>query len=698
MSYIRFVSELIILVIALALLIVGMNYQAARGIGIIIGSIVVALFIIELFLYERRRRNPKTFSDTLLDAYINMRIGFDHRNKELLEANDLSAKDIEYISEWYREHTKEREAYTKFWTKEFLGHLPPIGMNWASGYTPTLQKYSREIKEEALPLDEHVFFTGYKKEIELAQRILAQSGRNNVLLVGEEGVGQGFVLRGLERLIETGRTLPGLSFKRFVWLDSDAVLSGIQHPGELRERLEGIFKDVLYAGNIVLAIERIDSFFDPEFPEINDVVIPFLQSDRSQVIATTNPQSLTTRLNRADVVSQFAKITVEEPSIRHTMLALEEVATNIEERDHIVIPYQSLKKIIELADRFSVATPRPQKDIDLLGEVIVYTKNEGKARMEVPDVLSVLSQRSGIPMGALGEDEKQKLLHLEEALNKQLIGQQRAVNGIAKALKRARIEVRDDKRPIGSFLFLGPTGVGKTTAAKALATLYFGREENMVRVDLSEYQKVEDANRLIETLSSETKQHPYTLLLLDEVEKAHPKVLNLFLQVLDEGILIDMQGIKVDFRNVIIIATSNAGAEFIRTNIERVDTSGFEKELLDYIQKNAMFSPELLNRFDGIITFTPLEQSELEQIASLLLEGLTQRLKKEHNIHFSPSKDIIAFIATHGFSPEYGARPMRRVIQDTLETLIADKLLKGQLNKGDTLSLDARDLDAYAKD
>lgn len=696
MRHIRFTLDLILLFLGVFLVLMGFVSQVARGAGMIIGSIAMALLVIELFFFQRHERTRADY-ERELDEYIKNRFGFDYHKRELLDANDLSQQDIAVITQWFDEHRQETKARTEFWTKEFLDRIPPIGMDWASGYTPTLDMFSRETKEETITLDEHFFFSSYKKEIELSERVLAQNGRNNVLLVGEEGVGQEFILRGLERLIESGRTLPGLSYKRFIWLNDDAVLSGVQNQGQLRERLQGIFKDVLYAGNIVLGIERIDSFFDPAFPEIADSMIPFLQSDRSQVVATITPQLLATRLNRSDVVGQFAKVAIEEPSLEDTLVALQEVAFHLEEREHLVIPYPALKKVVELADRFAVSTPRPQKDIDLLQEVVSFAKSAARTRLEVPDVLSVLSQRSGIPLGALGEDEKQKLLHLEDTLHKRLIDQKEAVSDIAKALKRARIEVRDLKRPIGSFLFLGPTGVGKTTAAKALAQLYFGHEDAMVRFDLSEFQKIEDTDRLIDALSIQIKQHPYSLLLLDEIEKAHSKILNLFLQILDEGILTDMQGTKIDFRNLIIIATSNAGAEFIRTHIENVGLAAFQKDLLDHLQEENIFSPEFLNRFDAVVTFKPLGSEELKQIANLLLEDLAAQLKKEHNVHFVPTGEIIDFIATKGFSAEYGARPMRRVLQDTLETLIADRLLSGQLKKGDTLTIRPSELEPYAK-
>lgn len=692
MRSLRLVIEFILLTIAGFFLFLGFSSQKAFGIGLMLLVASVALFVIELFLYHRFKVSLFVFNPFLED-YIKRKLGFDYHKKELLEAASITEEDVSYLKEWFQAHTSEIEAQSQFWRKEFLDRITPLGMEWASGYTPFLDKFSREKEEESLSFDEHVFLAGYKKEIEIAERVLAQSGRNNVLLVGEEGVGKHFILKELERLIESGRALPALAFKRFIWLNTEAVLSGITNPGELRARLDALFGEAMYAGNIVLGVERIHDFFDPAFPEIPDVFLPFLASEYSQVVATTTPHFVSSRLNaRYDVVSQFAKITVEEPALRQTMLTLLEAAQALEESERITIPYATLKKLVELADRFSQDIPRPQKDLNLLQEAVSFIKSKGKSALEIPDLLEVISARSGVPLGVLGEGEKEKLLNLETILHSQLINQSHAVAAIAKALKRARIEVRSPKRPIGSFLFLGPTGVGKTTAAKALTSLYFGRESAAIRFDMSEYQKIEDIDRLIENLSSQVKQTPYALLLLDEVEKAHPKLLNLFLQVLDEGMMTDLKGLKVDFRNLIIIATSNAGSEFIREQMQRVGSEEFTRDLLDLLQKQNIFSPEFLNRFDAVVTFTPLGKEDLTQIAGLLLQELAERLKKEHNFTFVVSDELKSYLAEKGFDPQYGARPMRRVLQDTIETLIADKLLKGEIKKGDRVEVKSSEL------
>lgn len=671
----------------------GFWYKPIIGIGVGGGEALLALVIGEMFLYQKvaRARNE----NTLRDEYIRNKLGFDYHKDHLLDENNISKEDIAYLGEWFSSHYEEESLKGRFWRREWQDRVVPIGIDWASGYTPTLDVFSRPSIRERFSQNEHFFLFTFKREIEAVERILAQEGRNNVLLVGEEGVGKHFILSGLEKLINTGRALPSLAFKRFVRLEIDAILSGIKTPGELRERLKNIFAETVRAGNIVLVIERIHTFFDPVFPEIPDILLPFLQSEYSQVIATTTPGFIaTSSLNRSDIVSQFARVNVEEVSLRHTFFILQEASYSIEQKGNIRISYGSLKKIVDMADRFIMDIPRPQKDIDLLEETVSFVTSKGRNTIEIEDIEEMMSGRTGIPLGALGEGEKEKLLRIEETLHKKLIDQVEAVSTIGNALKRAGTGVRQISRPIGTFLFLGPTGVGKTTAAKALAELYFGSSKAMIRFDMSEYQNASDTDRLIENLSRDVKQRPYTLLLLDEIEKAYPKILNVFLQALDEGVLMDLKGSKVNFQNLIIIGTSNAGAEFIRTHIEQVGTDAFEQDLLDFLQENAIFTPEFLNRFDAVITFKPLSKKELEAVAGILLEEVADALKKEHNITFIVSDELKIFLADKGFDPQYGARPMRRILQEKIETLIAERLLREEIKKGDTIEINISDIPA----
>ena len=677
------------------LLIIFLLFRKERAL-IPLGTFLFLLFIGYFF--------KKNFShnDRERNAFIKNHLGFDYTNPTLLEEHDITKEDLEKIQEWFLLHQKIQRSRHAFWTKEFLDRIPPIGMDWASGYTPFLDTFSHEQMKEQMPLDTEVILIGYREYIERAEQMLAAAQGHNVLIVGEESAGTDFILKGLESLIESGKSLPALAYKRFIWLDAQTLLSGISHSGVLRERLSTIFLEAQQAGNIIIGIERLHAFLDPAFPEMSEILIPFLQLEGVQVVATTTPRFFSRVFaSREGLMSLFNRIQVNESSPDDIFFILSEVALNLEKRFDVHIRYQSVKKIIEEVDALSAGT-HPQKDILSLDGAVSSILAQGKKILEPQDILTFFSTTTGIPLGAIQEGEREKLLALEDILHERVIDQKEAIDAVAKALRRARMNVRNASHPIGNFLFLGPTGVGKTSVAKALSGAMFGGLDAMIRFDMSEFQSPEDIKRLIGfsyngefqggLLTEQIKNHPFALLLLDEIEKAHPDILNLFLPMLDEAILIDGDGYKVNFKNVIIIATSNAGSEFIRSHIKEVGDTIFSQKLLDVIQKENIFRPEFLNRFDAIVAFKPLGKDELIAIAELMLKELAAQLQKEHRITLIINEDEKKFLAEKGFTQEYGARPMARVLQDTIESYIAQKILEGQIKKGDTIEFTATDL------
>ena len=329
-----------------------------------------------------------------------------------------------------------------------------------------------------------------------------------------------------------------------------------------------------------------------------------------------------------------------------------------------------------------------------MDEIMVYL-SQTKDKILLPKhVAAIVSEKTQVPVGEVEEKEREVLLNLEELIHERIINQDEAVNEVSTALRRARAEVTVRKGPIGTFLFLGPTGVGKTETSKALAQVYFGAEERMIRLDMSEFQNVEDIPRLIGSpgeegmLTTKARQKPFSLILLDEIEKAHPNVLNLFLQVLDEGHLTDGLGRKVDFTHSIIIATSNAGYQVILKAIkEQAEWGGVKEELLDYLFEKGIFRPEFINRFDAVVIFKPLSKENLLAIAGLLLLKLKKNLK-EKEVDFVITDALKEKIAELGYNPTFGARQMRRVIQDKVENPLASALLSGKLKRGQKAEID----------
>ena len=430
--------------------------------------------------------------------------------------------------------------------------------------------------------------------------------------------------------------------------------------------------------------------------------MPYLSSSNFQVIGITNYEAWHKYIEASPSVKNlFVKLEVEEPNALQTILILEDMLPGLEKRYGIFVSYRILRNVVNLTDRYIQNVPFPEKAIDILTEAIVYTGRKGEKRV-LPEYLNeVLSERTEIPVGEVKEEEREKLLALENIIHKRIVDQEEAVEIISKAMRRARAGVRAGKRPIGTFLFLGPTGVGKTETSKALAEAYFGSEKKMIRFDMSEYQELDSIDRLTGfpekgepgLMTKAISDDPFSLVLLDEIEKANSKILNLFLQVFDEGWLTDAFGRKVSFRDSIMIGTSNAGAEFIRQQIkEGKSLESFKEKLTDYLLKNKIFRPEFLNRFDAVVVFKPLTHEDLIEIAKLMLNDLSKRLQEGMGIRLVVNPDLVEKIAKLGYQPEFGARPMRRVIQDEIESRIAKRVLEEGLKRGDFVEIKAEEI------
>jgi ATP-dependent Clp protease ATP-binding subunit ClpA len=378
------------------------------------------------------------------------------------------------------------------------------------------------------------------------------------------------------------------------------------------------------------------------------------------------------------------------------MLALEDYALKLENQHKILVGYDALHEAYRLSQKYISDEAMPGKAITLLERSASFTDNSVLTKKSVQQCIE---QSTGIKVADADQMEVDKLLNLEDLIHERMIDQAQAVTAVASTLRRARAGVSSQNRPLGSFLFLGPTGVGKTELAKSLAATYFNDETNMIRIDMSEYQQGSDVERLLNdgsdkssSLIMQARQKPFSVILLDEVEKAHPNILNLLLQLLDEGQLTDLNGRKVSFRESIIIATSNAGAAFISEQIEQQkDVANIKDQLIDQLIKEATFKPELINRFDDIVIFKPLEKPELTQVVNLLLAELNKNLALQ-NISVELSSEAVDYIVETGYDPRLGARPMRRTLQKAVEDTLAKKILTGEAKPGSHIILNLEDL------
>jgi ATP-dependent Clp protease ATP-binding subunit ClpC len=616
-----------------------------------------------------------------------------------LEERDLSNEDFNEIVRWTARQEEEKRRKKMFWLRENLLKKKGIGKDWAYGYTNNLNKFSIELSRPASKkFAAHLI--AREKEIETIERILSRARENNVLLIGEPGIGRKTIIKGFAELVFEGNILPPLKHKKVLEINLNEAMAGSMNESEMEARIRLILNEAVSAGNIILAVDDFHNFASQQSGlgkiDISGILMPYLNSRYLQIIATTTHEGFHKYIEaNSALLKFFEKIEVSEPDEKNTILILEDVLPQFEAKMNVRATYVALKEIVSKANRYFSETPMPERAIDLLEESMIYTATKTTSRfLEKKHVDLILSEKTKIPIGEASFEEKEKLFSLEEILHQRIIGQEEAIKEISSAMLRARAGVADTKKPIGSFLFLGPTGVGKTETAKALAEGYFGDEEKMVRLDMSEYQNISDVYRLIGApkedpgyLAPKIRENPFSLLLLDEVEKAHKNILNLFLQVLDEGCLTDGWGRKVNFRNNIIIATSNAGAELIRQMVsQNIDPNAEKQKIINYLQENNLFTPEFLNRFDGIIVFHPLSKRELLKVAKLLIDDLNRRLA-EKKISLGASPELLERIVELGYNPEYGARPMKRVIQNKIEDLLSKKILSGNFEKNQVIEI-----------
>lgn len=598
-------------------------------------------------------------------------------------------------------HNNEKRA-SRWWGKDNLSKTQGIGRQWSYGTAYILEKFSRDIRTSAVYSNITNGDTAFTKEkIGEVEVALARAKASNVLVIGEAGVGKIDLLLEVDRRLRAGEAISSVKDQHMVMLDTNRLFATHKEKQELELTLLAIFTEATRAGNVIIVIENLSSFIREAealgifVPELLD---PFLATPALHVIATDTPGAYHTYLEPLGAFARrFAEVLIDSPDLSSTTRVLQGIALSNEDRYGVLFTYPALVAITTSADRYIVEGAMPDKAIELLIDIATRAKQNSELVITPDYVYEVVSSKTGIPAGPIGETEKELLLHLEDKLHERVIGQERAIDAIARTMRRARAGIQSTDKPIGSFLFLGPTGVGKTETAKALAHVFFGSEGNMQRIDMSEFSGPDALPRLIGDgvdsgiLPDMLREHPYSVLLLDEFEKGAKSVHDIFLQILDEGIFTDARGTKVNARNTIIIATSNAGSQLIlRTVNQRKELSTLTQEIINHIVEQGIYRPELLNRFDSTIIFEPLTLEGQGQIAGLMLKGLYERVK-EQGYELEVNRDLMDILVQKGYSPEFGARPMQRVIQNVIEEKIAQLIISGAATKGSTISLTRAD-------
>lgn len=602
-----------------------------------------------------------------------------------------AARWLEYRSEVW----KYREAW---WRKEHLMQISPLGGDWAFGATYRLDRYGTEVAASpALPESPL-----YHKTLEELARALSRDRNANALLVGVFGSDGAGVMQDFANIISGGEH-PVLGRKRIVLLDAELLVSSTGDRTAFERETLAILEEASSAGNVILAIPNLPALLENAKQMGVDLVTllePYLLSPELQVVAMSGENEFHRVIEGNTVlITRFERVAVEPIEEGALLRALEDEIVAFERKYGVFYTYQAVRAATESAREYFIGAETLGKALGILEESAIFAQRKKKYFVEKEDVLELVGAKTGIPVGRITEEEKGTLLQLERILHERVVGQDEAVGLIASAMRRARAGVRSTKRPIGSFLFIGPTGVGKTETAKALAEVFFGDEEKIVRFDMSEYQTPDALSRLIGgmgesaigTLSTALRKKPYGVVLLDEFEKTNPNVHDLFLQILDEGMFSDAQGRRVNARNILFIATSNAGSELIWEAVKKGENiPKMKDEIIGEIIREGKFKPELLNRFDGVVLFHPLAPEHLKKIAALMLAGLKKRLR-ERGIDLVVNNLLVEYVAREGYDPVFGARPMKRVIQEKIEQAVAEKLISGELRAGSSVEFAERD-------
>jgi ATP-dependent Clp protease ATP-binding subunit ClpC len=563
-----------------------------------------------------------------------------------------------------------------------------IGRDWAAGFTPSLDRFAANLSRQIQSGGHHF---GSLAESPVVQQLITTltGGTAGVALIGPPGAGKTSTVYALaQRLIEGdgGR----LAYKQIYSLSASLIVSAGKQQGDIERIFLTILSEGIASGNIILALDEAQLFFSQGTGalDLGQILLPLVEGRRLPLILTLAPGDWQRLIaTYPSLASALTPIMLKEPDEAHVIDVLADTALGLEMASHTVTQYEALTEAYRLAGRYLTEEAYPGRAIKLLE--LASNHPVGKL-ITASSVQQAVEGSLGVKVAQAQGPENSLLLNLEDRIHARMINQTRAVSVVASALRRARAGVANPKRPFGSFLFLGPTGVGKTELARSLAAIYYGGEANLTRLDLSEYQQPSDVERLLTADSpflTAVRQQPFCVVLLDEIEKAHPNLLNLLLQLLDEGQVTDTKGRVVSFKDAIVIATSNAGADDIRRHIEAgEDLESFEQSFTDNLVNSGSFKPELLNRFDEIVLFRPLNEVELAQVVGLLIEEVNRTLTNQ-NIRVGLTDEAVAALVKEGYDPRLGARPMRRMVQRRVEDAVARKILSGTAHAGDTITL-----------
>lgn len=663
---------------------------------ILLPFIVLVFFFLSPFLYFPyiNKKSPDEQKKLLKDNFVSTHLLKDE-NKSSVEA---------WFENYYQQHFKK----INWWELSNLFSYPPLARDWAVGYTPILDQYATDLATSTY-LHHIKNMIDREKEIDEIEQILTKSVENSIIIVGEEGVGKHTIIDAFAKKIYLGKTNVHLMYRRILKLNMEKILTEFIDQKQRENFFENLLLESSRAKNVILCIDDFDKYTSDENERINLTVSfeKYAKNSLVQFIGITSPYSYQKYIFPNEKINRiFNKVEVYEVSNKEAENILLDNVYFFENLYKVFIPYETVKEVIEKSQFYLTYIPFPEKAVDLLDLSCVYASSSLSKTPHIhiitPEIINqVLTKKTHIPT-SITKQMKEKLLNLETLLFSQIIQQDEAINKLSSALRRSFLLIGKRKKPLASFLFLGPTGVGKTETAKAISKVFFAdftdstdltdsTDSNfLLRFDMSEFQSKYDISKLIGDgnspgfLTKAIREQSYGVLLLDEIEKANKDLINVFLTIIDEGYFIDGQGKKVDCKNLIIIATSNAGSDFI---YHQSDLTDFNKLFLDYLVEKKLFVPEFLNRFDGIVPFQSLNQQSIKILAKKMIDRISVDILKLYKVIVTVSEKTLDDVAQKGYSSSFGARNLERTIRDEIEDKIAKLILEDKIKPGETIKL-----------